>query len=90
VREDFRTKARRLLAEGRVTIRRVGFASAEYASVIAVVRGDSAEVYTVTYAPRGGRAPVRPDRAAAMRRRSCCAPCRPLPSLRSGRPRELG
>ncbi len=63
MREDFAAKARRLLAEGRVTIRRVGFASADYATVIADVRGDSAEVYTVAYAPKGGWSCTCPARS---------------------------
>lgn len=70
-REDYLTKARRLLSEGRVTIRRVGAPTSatpgggarSYATVVAEVRGDSAERYSVTYAPRGGWACSCPARS---------------------------
>lgn len=62
-REDYLTKGRRLVAEGRVTIRRVGFASADYATVIAEVRGDSAALYSVTYSPRSGWSCTCPARS---------------------------
>jgi uncharacterized Zn finger protein len=44
--ENYFAKARRLLGEGRVTVQRVG-----PRSVDALVRGDSAESYPVTYRP---------------------------------------
>jgi uncharacterized Zn finger protein len=47
-REDAQTKARRLVAEGRVTIRRVSDDA-----IVANVRGDSAMVYIVTWSPAG-------------------------------------
>ena len=43
-REDAMTKARRLLGEGRVVITRV-----DGRDVAALVRGDSAEIYSVTH-----------------------------------------
>jgi hypothetical protein len=47
-REDAQTKARRLVSEGRVTIRRIGDDL-----IVAHVRGDEAEVYVVTWDPDG-------------------------------------
>jgi uncharacterized Zn finger protein len=47
-REDARGKARRLLAEGRVTLRRIG-----PDAIVAHVRGDSAKVYAVCWDPSG-------------------------------------
>ena len=46
MREDAQTKARRLVSEGRVTIRRIGDDL-----IVADVRGDTAEVYPVTWDP---------------------------------------
>lgn len=47
-REDAQTKARRLLSEGRVTIR-----SLTSDRIVADVRGDSAEVHEVGWDPDG-------------------------------------
>jgi uncharacterized Zn finger protein len=47
-REDAQTKARRLVSEGRVTIRRI-----RDDLIAAHVRGDTAEVYAVTLEPDG-------------------------------------
>jgi hypothetical protein len=48
VREDSQAKTRRLVSEGRVTIRRI-----RDDLIGADVRGDSAEVYAVTWEPGG-------------------------------------
>ena len=48
MREDAQTKARRLVSEGRVTIRRIGDDL-----IVAHVQGDQAEVYVVTWDPDG-------------------------------------
>jgi uncharacterized Zn finger protein len=47
-RENAALKARRLLSEGRVTLRRIG-----PDAIVARVRGDSAKVYNVTWDPTG-------------------------------------
>lgn len=47
-RENAHDKARRLLSEGRVTIRALG-----ENEIVAVVRGDSARCYTVRWDPNG-------------------------------------
>jgi hypothetical protein len=52
MRENAATKARRLLAEGRVTIRRIG-----PDAIIVHIRGDSAKVYTVGWDPAGWLCP---------------------------------
>jgi uncharacterized Zn finger protein len=43
-REDVRAKARRILSEGRVTIKRV-----DSAGIVALVRGDAEAFYVVTH-----------------------------------------
>jgi len=48
MREDAQTKARRLAAEGRVTVRHVSDDA-----ITATVRGDSARCYWVTWSPTG-------------------------------------
>jgi hypothetical protein len=48
MREEARSKARRLLAEGRLTIRTIG-----RDAIIANVRGDSARIYAVVWDPTG-------------------------------------
>ncbi len=48
MRETAQLKARRLLSEGRVTISRV-----DEEVIVADVRGDSAEMYAVTWDPDG-------------------------------------
>jgi uncharacterized Zn finger protein len=48
MRENARSKARRLLAEGRVTLRRIG-----PDAIVARVRGDSAREYAVAWNPSG-------------------------------------
>ena len=48
MREDAATKARRLLAEGRVTVRTI---TAD--EIVAEVRGDSARTYSTRYDPSG-------------------------------------
>jgi uncharacterized Zn finger protein len=52
MREDARAKAKRLLAEGRVTIRRIGLDA-----IVARVRGDSAREYLVSWDPAGCACP---------------------------------
>jgi hypothetical protein len=52
MREDARTKARRLLSEGRVTLRRIG-----PDAIVARVRGDSAREYLVTWDRQAGIGP---------------------------------
>ena len=47
-REDAATKARRLLAEGRITLRHIGDDL-----VRADVRGDTARIYAVAWSPAG-------------------------------------
>ncbi len=51
-REDAATKARRLLGEGRVTVRHLSDDRIE-----ASVRGDSARLYSVTWTPAGWSCP---------------------------------
>ena len=53
-RENIQSKARRYLVEGRVSVRHVALASAGYATVVAHLRGDSGELYRVTYRPAEG------------------------------------
>ncbi len=48
MRENAAAKARRLLSEGRLDVRKV-----EADEIAAYVRGDSAEVYSVGYTPAG-------------------------------------
>jgi len=52
MREGARSKARRLLSEGRVTLRRIGSDA-----IIAHVRGESAGEYLVTWDPAGWHCP---------------------------------
>jgi uncharacterized Zn finger protein len=52
MREDARTKARRLLGEGRVTVRCLG-----PDVIVARVRGDSAREYSVAWDPVGWSCP---------------------------------
>jgi hypothetical protein len=52
MREDARARAKRLLAEGRVTIRRIG-----PDGILARVRGDSAREYLVAWDPAGWACP---------------------------------
>jgi uncharacterized Zn finger protein len=52
MREDAATKARRLLSEGRVTLR-----SLVDVEIRADVRGDSARVYSVRWSPAGWECP---------------------------------
>jgi uncharacterized Zn finger protein len=51
-REDTQSKARRLVSEGRVTIRRIGDDL-----IVAHVRGDTAQVYAVRWDPDGWSCP---------------------------------
>ncbi len=60
MRENAAAKARRLLAEGRVTVRSIGVDE-----IVAVVRGDSAREYEVRWDPAGWSCPCEAGRACS-------------------------